>query len=82
MECVLERPYVLLHEGKISNVQKLLPLREAAKTRVQLDEAGANELLRQAGLGEAAEHNRYVDAMIQKLRVKPLVAPPESNVMS
>ena len=31
MECVLERPFILLHEGKISNVQKLLPLLEAVK---------------------------------------------------
>jgi len=31
MECELERPFILLHEGKISNVQKLLPLLEAVK---------------------------------------------------
>src|SRR5262249_37448512 len=31
MECELEKPYILVHEGKISNVQKLLPLHEAIK---------------------------------------------------
>jgi chaperonin GroEL len=31
MECELEKPYVLVHEGKISNVQKLLPLLELVK---------------------------------------------------
>jgi len=31
MECELEKPLILVHEGKISNVQKLLPLLEAAK---------------------------------------------------
>ncbi len=31
MECELERPYILVHENKISNVQKLLPLLEAVK---------------------------------------------------
>ncbi len=31
MECELEKPYILVHENKISNVQKLLPLLEAVK---------------------------------------------------
>jgi len=31
MECRLEKPYILVHEGKISNVHKLLPLLEAIK---------------------------------------------------
>jgi len=31
LECELEKPLVLVHEGKISNVQKLLPLLEAVK---------------------------------------------------
>ena len=31
MECQLEKPLILVHEGKISNVQKLLPLLEAVK---------------------------------------------------
>jgi chaperonin GroEL len=31
MECELEKPLILVHEAKISNVQKLLPLLEAAK---------------------------------------------------
>jgi len=29
MECVLEKPYILIHEDKISNAQKLVPLLEA-----------------------------------------------------
>ncbi|MBN1510480.1 MAG: chaperonin GroEL [Phycisphaerae bacterium] len=29
MECVLEKPYVLIHEDKVSNAQKLVPLLEA-----------------------------------------------------
>ncbi|MCH7700933.1 MAG: chaperonin GroEL [Planctomycetes bacterium] len=34
MECVLDRPFVLIHEEKISSVQKLIPLLEkAAKTK-------------------------------------------------
>ncbi|MCH7720062.1 MAG: chaperonin GroEL [Planctomycetes bacterium] len=34
MECVLDRPFVLVHEEKISSVQKLIPLLEkAAKTK-------------------------------------------------
>jgi chaperonin GroEL len=32
MECEFEKPLILVHEGKISNVQKLLPLLEAVKT--------------------------------------------------
>jgi chaperonin GroEL len=32
MECVFEKPLVLVFEGKISNIQKLLPLLEAVKT--------------------------------------------------
>jgi chaperonin GroEL len=31
MECIYEKPLILVHENKISNVQKLLPLLEAAK---------------------------------------------------
>jgi chaperonin GroEL len=31
MECQLEKPYILVHEGKISNIQKLLPLLELVK---------------------------------------------------
>ncbi len=31
MECELEKPYILVYENKISNVQKLLPLLEAVK---------------------------------------------------
>ena len=31
MECEFEKPLVLVHEGKISNIQKLLPLLEAVK---------------------------------------------------
>ena len=31
MECQLEKPYILVHEAKISNVQKLLPLLEKIK---------------------------------------------------
>ena len=33
MECVYERPMVLVHEGKVSNVQALLPLLEAVKSK-------------------------------------------------
>jgi chaperonin GroEL len=34
MECALEKPYILIHEDKISNAQKLVPLLEAiAKTK-------------------------------------------------
>jgi chaperonin GroEL len=32
MECVFEKPLILVHESKISNVQKLLPLLEAVKS--------------------------------------------------
>jgi len=31
MECELDKPYILVHEGKISNIQKLLPLLELVK---------------------------------------------------
>jgi chaperonin GroEL len=31
MECQLEKPFILVHEGKISNIQKLLPLLERVK---------------------------------------------------
>jgi chaperonin GroEL len=31
MECELEKPYILVHEGKISSIQKLLPLLELVK---------------------------------------------------
>jgi chaperonin GroEL len=31
MECELEKPHILVHEGKISNIQKLLPLLELVK---------------------------------------------------
>ena len=31
MECEFEKPLILVHEGKISNIQKLLPLLEAVK---------------------------------------------------
>ncbi len=53
--------------------------READKTDVVLDQAGANELIRQATLGDDAEYGRFVDSLIRKLRVKPLVAPPEGT---
>jgi len=33
MECEFERPMILVHEGKISNVQKLLPLLESVKSK-------------------------------------------------
>jgi chaperonin GroEL len=32
MECELEKPYILVHENKISSIAKLLPLLEAVKT--------------------------------------------------
>jgi chaperonin GroEL len=32
MECELEKPYILVHENKISSIQKLLPLLELVKT--------------------------------------------------
>ena len=36
MECEFERPLILIHEGKISNVQSLLPLLEQIKDKGQL----------------------------------------------
>ena len=36
MECEFEKPLILIHEGKISNVQTLLPLLEQTKDKGQL----------------------------------------------
>ena len=36
MQCSFEKPLILIHEGKISNVQQLLPLLEKTKDRGQL----------------------------------------------
>lgn len=53
-------------------------LREvAAQNKVVLDDAGLTELTRLASLEDATQYDRFVDAAIRVLRVKPLVDPQD-----